>query len=237
MAVQQKNKKSHKTDALMRLLVSGSSGAVNPTVSVSFKEDIIRPINDKKNTPKFSAEQEPGILSEPPRKISEQPRMLSEPPRMLSESPRMLSEPPRPAPVDPRFIPPETPRVFPPEMPKTAPPAYSEFTEQIRPVIPAPRINPDKPVELDIVTELTKELLPTAIQRFNVCYCDTCYQAMTEAVAKRSPRIIVMLRSKDDLARAEYLKKQNRNNVLRTVIKEVLEYKTTGRHNNIDKRK
>ncbi|MDR0992588.1 MAG: hypothetical protein LBL87_06805 [Ruminococcus sp.] len=213
MAVQQKSKKSHKTDALMRLLVSGSSGAVNPSVSVTFKEDIIRPINDKKHAPKAAAE--PVLPA--PEKFSEKPTEKTAPPRIMP--PAM----PKPAVSAPAAL---TPPAF-----ATAALA-SETALPIRPEIPAPRINPDNPTQLDIVTELTKELLPTAIQRFNVCYCDTCYQAMTEAVAKRSPKIVVMVRSKDDLARAEYLKRQNRNNVLRTVIKEVLEYKTTGRHNN-----
>jgi hypothetical protein len=213
MAVQSKKQKSHKTDALMRLLVSGSSGAVNPSVSVSFKEDIIRPINDKKNAPKTASLPETDYSA-----------------HQNIETQRFQSKPIQQTPA---------PRIVAPEMPKPAVSAAAplEIAESSRPALAVPRINPDKPVELDIVTELTKELLPTAIQRFNVCYCDTCYQAMTEAVAKRSPKIIVMVRSKDDLARAEYLKKQNRNNVLRTVIKEVLEYKTTGRHNNIDIRK
>jgi hypothetical protein len=202
----------------MRLLVSGSSGAVNPSVSVSFKEDIIRPINDKKNSPKSA-------VADLAKDTVRQPeQILRQPEQTLRQS-------------EPRVLPPEQPRMFPPEMPKAPAPLPKISGEPIRPEIPVPRINPDKPVELDIVTELTKELLPTAIQRFNVCYCDTCYQAMTEAVAKRSPKIVVMLRSKDDLARAEYLKKQNRNNVLRTVIKEVLEYKTTGKHQNIEIRK
>jgi hypothetical protein len=216
MQNQTKNRKSHKTDALMRLLMSGSSDAVNPSVSITFKEDIIRPINDKKNAPKFSAE----------------PRMSVAEPRTSVTEPRMSAPEPR---IEPRqthqIVPPEMPRQIQPP-PQIAPQFSRSAPEPARPEIPTVKINSDHPTELDIVRELTKELLPTAIQRFNVCYCDTCYSAMTEAVAKRSPKITVMVRSKDDLARAEYLKKQNRNNVLRTVIKEVLDYKATGRHNN-----
>jgi hypothetical protein len=224
MGTQQKNRKSHKTDALMRLLMSGSSGAVNPSVSVTFKEDIIRPINDKKNRPSPLP-----IPEEPPLHTTGQPHPLqpTQPRTNVSfsgSSPATQHpSPARPAPLQQN----PAPDVQKPQ--RTAefilpPPENNLFSQ---------RINPDKPAEMDIVRELTKELLPTAIQRFNVCYCDSCYLAMTEAVAKRSPKIVIMIRSKDDLARAEYLKKQNRNNVLRTVIKEVLEYKTKGAHNNI----
>jgi hypothetical protein len=208
MGTQQKNRKSHKTDALMRLLMSGSTGTVNPSVSVSFKEDVIRPINDKKSKPKAA---EPQTYNEPPENIirhhmppvQEKPQSTVIPREQTSAA----------------ITPPEQTSVIIP------PPVRDNIITQ--------RINPDKPAEMDIVRELIKELLPTAIQRFNVCYCDTCYHAMTEAVLRRSPKIIIMITSKDDLSRAEYLKKQNRNNVLRTVIKEVLDYKTTGIHNNI----
>jgi hypothetical protein len=214
MANMSKNRKSHKTDALMRLLMSGSSGAVNPSISVTFKEDIIRPINDKKNAPKAAAEVAKG--SETTHINTPQMPQMNSP-----EMPRMNL-------AEDRVSVPQMPRPRVPTPPQISP----VMSEQPRPEIAPVKINPDRPTELDIVRELIKELLPTAIQRFNVCYCDTCYGAMTEAVLKRSPKIVIMVRSKDDLARAEYLKKQNRNNVLRTVIKEVLDYKSTGRHNN-----
>jgi hypothetical protein len=216
MANMSKNRKSHKTDALMRLLMSGSSGAVNPSISVTFKEDIIRPINDKKNAPRAAAEPVKG--SESAHINTPQMPQMNAP-----EMPRMNA-------VEERVSVPQMPRTAPP--PQIVPQISPAIPEQPRPEIAAVKINPEHPTELDIVRELIKELLPTAIQRFNVCYCDTCYSAMTEAVLKRSPKIVIMVRSKDDLARGEYLKKQNRNNVLRTVIKEVLDYKTTGRHNN-----
>jgi hypothetical protein len=213
MANQQKNRKSHKTDALMRLLMSGSGGAVNPSVSVTFKEDIIRPINDKKHLP--IQEQKP---VSPPQ---------FEKPRVSFEKPHTDSERDLPAGAAPPPPPPQIENLrasF--EKPQT------DYNRDL-PAGAAPlKFSPERPAELDIVRELIKELLPTAIQRFNVCYCDTCYGAMTDAVLKRSPKIIILVRSKDDLARAEYLKKQNRNNVLRTVIKEVLDYKTSGKHNN-----
>jgi hypothetical protein len=198
MANQLKNRKSHKTDALMRLLMSGSGGAVNPSVSVTFKEDIIRPINDKKQLPKQEFVEKPQTSRITPPEI----------PQAGSVTP--LTQKPQQQPILPLI----------------------EDRTAERHEAPPIKFSPERPAELDIVRELIKELLPTAIQRFNVCYCDTCYSTMTEAIAKRSPKIVILARSKDDLARAEYLKKQNRNNVLRTVIKEVLDYKTTGKHNN-----
>jgi hypothetical protein len=210
MANQLKNRKSHKTDALMRLLMSGSGGAVNPSVSVTFKEDIIRPINDKKHLP--IQEQKPVT---PPQ---------FEKPRGGFEKPHTDYNRDLPAGAAPPQMP--QPQV------KAPLPNIETRPEASRPEVPTLIFSPERPAELDIVRELIKELLPTAIQRFNVCYCDTCYNTMTEAVLKRSPKIVILVRSKDDLARAEYLKKQNRNSVLRTVIKEVLDYKTTGRHQN-----
>jgi hypothetical protein len=193
MANQLKNRKSHKTDALMRLLMSGSGGAVNPSVSVTFKEDIIRPINDKKHLPKQEFVEKPqnprASFGEPPTDYKRDLPAGASPPPPQIENLRASFEKPQ-----------------------------TDYNRDL-PAGAAPlKFSPERPAELDIVRELTKELLPTAIQRFNVCYCDTCYSAMTEAVLKRSPKIVILVRSKDDLARAEYLKKQNRNNVLRTVI-------------------
>jgi hypothetical protein len=42
--------RTHKTDAIMKMLLSGSS-SVNPTVNSVFKDDVIRPLHDRKSQP------------------------------------------------------------------------------------------------------------------------------------------------------------------------------------------
>ncbi|MDR0986425.1 MAG: hypothetical protein LBL98_01850 [Ruminococcus sp.] len=102
----------------------------------------------------------------------------------------------------------------------------------ILPEKPAPvrRYNPGEEFDLDIITELASEFLPTAIERFGCCKCDRCFADMLSHVIERCPHALIKIRSKDDFLRAEYLKEHHRNAVLRQVVHVAISYRNRKKH-------
>ncbi|MDR0947366.1 MAG: hypothetical protein LBM87_06465 [Ruminococcus sp.] len=157
--------RTHKTEAIMKMLLSGSS-SINPTINSVFKDDVIRPLHDRKSQP-----QEP------------------------------------------------KPQVTP------AYHLYENEKEKVSRHVPVVR-----GTTVDIIRELIDETLPTAIKRFRTCECSNCYKAISEAVAAKYPDLKVKINSDADLSRVEYIKSQNRNNVLRVTVTEVLKRKNDKKH-------
>lgn len=73
--------------------------------------------------------------------------------------------------------------------------------------------------EIDITGELVSELLPRVLERFNCCQCALCYaDAMSEALDK-VPTLKIKINDKEDLKRADKMKKDSRRDVLMTLIR------------------
>jgi hypothetical protein len=96
---------------------------------------------------------------------------------------------------------------------------------------PEPRTyTPGEEFDIDIIAELAAEFLPSAIDRFGCCKCDRCFARMLENVVQKCPHALVKVRSQDDFKRAEYLKRQHRNTVLRTVVSEAIAFRKHKKH-------
>lgn len=77
--------------------------------------------------------------------------------------------------------------------------------------------------EIDITGELVTELMPRVLDRFNCCMCARCYaDVMAEALGK-VPAMKIRVKDKDDLNRANKMKKQSRKEVLSVLIKIAIE--------------
>lgn len=73
--------------------------------------------------------------------------------------------------------------------------------------------------EVCISSELITEILPQALRRFNCCMCPKCFaEAMTEAL-DAVPSISIKIHNDDDVKKMDGIKKQNRLDVMRAIIK------------------
>jgi hypothetical protein len=90
--------------------------------------------------------------------------------------------------------------------------------------------HPGEEIDVDIIAELAAEFLPSAIERFGCCKCDHCFADMIADVVDKCPHTLVKIRNNDDYDRAEYLKRQHRNTVLRAVVSVAIVYKSRRKH-------
>jgi hypothetical protein len=96
--------------------------------------------------------------------------------------------------------------------------------------VPARVYHPGEEIDLDIIAELARELLPSAISRFGCCKCSRCFAEMLSETLEKSPHARVKIRSNDDFLRAEYLKNHHRNAVLRVVVSVSIKFRTRKKH-------
>lgn len=85
--------------------------------------------------------------------------------------------------------------------------------------------------EIDITGELVTELLPQVLERFNCCTCPLCYADAVAEAGDRVPTLKVKINGKDDLKRADKMKKQNRKDVLMTLVSLAVERRKLPGHN------
>lgn len=84
--------------------------------------------------------------------------------------------------------------------------------------------------EIDITGELVTELLPQVLKRFNCCSCAVCYaEAMSEAL-DTVPTLRIKINGKDDLKRADKMKKESRKEVLLALIRMAIVRKQLPKH-------
>lgn len=73
--------------------------------------------------------------------------------------------------------------------------------------------------EVSVSSELVSELLPAALERFHCCTCGKCFaEAMSDAL-DAVPSIKVKIHNGDDLKRADEIKQQTRNEVMKAIVK------------------
>lgn len=84
--------------------------------------------------------------------------------------------------------------------------------------------------EIDITSELVTELLPQVLKRFNCCSCALCYaDSMTEAL-DTIPTLRIKINGKEDLKRADKMKRESRKDVLLGLIRIAISRKRLPKH-------
>ncbi|MBP1561772.1 MAG: hypothetical protein J6C96_11125 [Oscillospiraceae bacterium] len=84
--------------------------------------------------------------------------------------------------------------------------------------------------EIDITSELVTELLPQVLKRFNCCACALCYaDAMTEAL-DTIPTLRIKINGKEDLKRADKMKRESRKEVMLGLIRIAISRKQLPKH-------
>lgn len=85
--------------------------------------------------------------------------------------------------------------------------------------------------EIDITGELVTELMPQVLSRFNCCTCPLCYADAVAEASDRVPTVKVRINGKDDLKRADKMKKQNRKEVIMMLVSLAVERRRLPKHN------
>lgn len=85
--------------------------------------------------------------------------------------------------------------------------------------------------EIDITGELVSELMPQVLSRFNCCTCPLCYADAVAEAADRVPTLKVRINGKEDLKRADKMKKQNRKEVIMMLVSLAVERRRLPKHN------
>lgn len=84
--------------------------------------------------------------------------------------------------------------------------------------------------EIDITGELVTELMPQVLRRFNCCTCPLCYADAVSEAGNRVPTLKVKINGKEDLKRADKMKRQNRKEVLMMLISLAVERRRLPKH-------
>lgn len=103
----------------------------------------------------------------------------------------------------------------------------SSFKEEKITVKSKPKANG---AEIDITGELVTELLPSVIDRFNCCRCALCYADAVSEAMDAVPTMKVKINGKDDLKRAENMKKQSRHEIMSILVRLAIERRKLPRH-------
>ena len=85
--------------------------------------------------------------------------------------------------------------------------------------------------EIDITGELVTELMPQVLRRFSCCSCPLCYADAVSEAGDRVPTLNVKINGKEDLKRADKMKRQNRKEVLMMLISLAVERRRLPKHN------
>lgn len=84
--------------------------------------------------------------------------------------------------------------------------------------------------EINITGELVTELMPRVLERFNCCTCPLCYADAVAEAGDRVPTLKVKINGKEDLKRADKMKKQNRKEVMMMLVSLAVERRKLPRH-------
>lgn len=104
----------------------------------------------------------------------------------------------------------------------------SSFKEERITQKAAPRIA--NGAEINITGELVTELMPKVLERFNCCTCPLCYADAVAEAGERVPTLKVKINGKEDLKRADKMKKQNRKEVMMMLVSMAVERRKLPRH-------
>lgn len=85
--------------------------------------------------------------------------------------------------------------------------------------------------EINITGELVTELIPKVLERFNCCTCPLCYADAVAEAGERVPTLKVKINGKEDLKRADKMKKQNRKEVMMMLVSLAVERRKLPKHN------
>ena len=103
----------------------------------------------------------------------------------------------------------------------------SSFKEEKITVKSKPKANG---AEIDITGELVTELLPNVMDRFNCCRCALCYADAVSEAMEAVPTMKVKINGKEDLKRAENMKKQSRHEIMSILVRLAIERRKLPRH-------
>ncbi len=84
--------------------------------------------------------------------------------------------------------------------------------------------------EINITGELVTELMPKVLERFNCCTCPLCYADAVAEAGERVPTLKVKINGKEDLKRADKMKKQNRKEVMMMLVSMAVERRKLPKH-------
>ena len=85
--------------------------------------------------------------------------------------------------------------------------------------------------EVNVTSEVISGWLPEALRRFGCCTCARCSAEASVEAFRRVPEIKMTVKNRDDLEKAEKLRKDNRQKIMMILVKIAVERKELEKHN------
>ena len=88
----------------------------------------------------------------------------------------------------------------------------------------------EREVTINVTSELISEWMPKLLERFNCCGCDICAAEASVEAMERTPSILIKVKDKKDIVKAEKLKQDNQMKILMVLVQIAVERKKLPKH-------
>ncbi len=88
----------------------------------------------------------------------------------------------------------------------------------------------EREVTINVTSELISEWMPKLLERFNCCCCDICVAEAAVEAMERTPSILIKVKDKKDIGKAEKLKQDNQMKILMVLVQIAVERKKLPKH-------
>ena len=84
--------------------------------------------------------------------------------------------------------------------------------------------------EINVTSEIVSGWLPEALRRFNCCTCTRCTAEASVEAFKAIPEIKMTVRSREDLEKAEKLRREKKQEIMMQLVKIAVRRKSLPKH-------